>query len=241
MATQQGRPTATAQWELVRKCTWKLWTHVSPSYSCSHKWNCILLPIHNQSMPTTQPNITYTTFPATTAGSTCSTIRQRIYQKKKYGRVSRTCPNCDNDKNKGLTRIEKQHICHYSGCGKTYEKPCQLLDHLRWHMDEKLYICNWLSCGKRFITLQKPQQHRYVHPSEKKYVCKECSNKFKCRVYLIRHQKKQEKQLLISNFSGYDQSQLDVTKSINHTFINLTRRNIYTCNYYRYKDERCST
>ena len=94
-------------------------------------------------------------------------------------------------------------------------------------MDEKLYICNWLSCGKRFITLQKPQQHRYVHPSEKKYVCKECSNKFKCRVYLIRHQKKQEKQLLISNFSGYDQSQLDVTKSINHTFINLTSRNMY--------------
>ena len=68
---------------VVKKYTWKLWTHVSPSYSCSHKWNCIPLPIHNQSMPTTQPNIIYKIFPTTTAGSTCSTNRHRVCQRKK--------------------------------------------------------------------------------------------------------------------------------------------------------------
>ena len=103
-----------------------------------------------------------------------------------HRRVPCTCPNCEN-RNKGLSRIEKRHICHYSGCGKAFVYPYQLQNHLRQHSGEKPFICNWLSCGKRFMSFRVLQQHRHTHTSEKKYVCKVCSKKFKQKCHMMQH------------------------------------------------------
>ena len=116
---------------------------------------------------------------------------------KYHSRVPCTCPNCSNGvndvRNQDQTIKEKQHICHYPGCGKVFKWPTLLLVHLRRYSGEKQFICNWLSCGKRFVTLKELQQHRYIHTSENSYVCEECSKKFKCRAYLKQHAKTHKK------------------------------------------------
>ena len=108
-------------------------------------------------------------------------------------RVPCTCPNCVDDvngiSNQDRTVTQKQHICHYPGCGKVFIKQQTLLVHLRRHRGEKLYICNWSSCGKKFVTNSELKQHRLIHTGEKKYVCKECSKRFIRKDYLEKHTK----------------------------------------------------
>ena len=106
-------------------------------------------------------------------------------------RVPCTCPNCVDDvngiSNQDRTVTQKQHICHYPGCGKVFMKQHKLLVHLRRHRGEKLFICNWSSCGKKFVTNNDLQRHRLIHIGEKKYVCKECSKSFIRSDHLSRH------------------------------------------------------
>ena len=123
-------------------------------------------------------------------GQSAQVIGTGSATRKKCHCVPCTCLNCDNNRNNCLSRVEKRHICHYSGCGKAFVKPSQLLNHLRQHRGEKLFICNWLSCGKSFISFDALQQHRHTHTPEKKYslhVCKVCSKEFKWKSRMMQH------------------------------------------------------
>ena len=107
--------------------------------------------------------------------------------------MSDTCPNPANSVN-GVRNLdqaekEKQHICYYPGCGKTFEKSSRLLVHQRRHRNKRLHICNWSSCGKRFFTPSDLRRHICIHTDERKYVCKVCSKKFLRSDHLSLHVK----------------------------------------------------
>ena len=111
----------------------------------------------------------------------------------KVQRVACTCPNCVNGMNKiknqdGSTK-KKQHVCHFAGCKKAFEKPSLLQVHVRRHTGERPYVCNWLLCGKRFAGADGLWRHKQTHNGKKKFVCKDCSKRFMRIDYLRKHEK----------------------------------------------------
>ena len=105
--------------------------------------------------------------------------------------VACTCPNCQNGQNVKSSKegapSKKQHVCHYSKCGKIYEKTSHLRAHLCWHTGERPFHCTWLYCLKQFTRSDELKRHLRTHTGEKRFVCTECSKRFMRREHLSKH------------------------------------------------------
>lgn len=117
-------------------------------------------------------------------------------KKVRRARVSCTCPNCvnglNNIKYQDETSKKKQHICHYPGCNKVYERVPRLHDHLRrQHTGERPYVCNWPFCTKKFTRSDELLRHRRTHTGDKRYKCKLYSKQFTRSDHLRQHMETQ--------------------------------------------------
>ena len=106
-------------------------------------------------------------------------------------RFACTCPKCQNGQNVKSSKegapSKKQHVCHYSKCGKSYEKTSDLRAHLCWHTGERPFHCTWLYCLKQFTRSSELKRHLRTHTGEKRFVCTECSKRFMRRDHLSKH------------------------------------------------------
>ena len=102
-----------------------------------------------------------------------------------------TCPNCASGLNSRTKK--RQHVCHYTACGKVYGKVSDLRVHLRWHTGERPFLCPWLSCGKKFPRSDEMQRHLRTHTGEKRFQCNECGKRFIRSDHLNQHIKTHRK------------------------------------------------
>ena len=159
---------------------------------------------------------------------------------RKMRRVACTCPNCkDGDGNRTGDGKKKQHICHFTECGKVYGKTSHLRAHLRWHAGERPFACTWLFCGKRFTRSDELQRHRRTHTGqlvsrtkffsklilfvllvlgEKRFQCGECSKRFMRSDHLSKHLKTHQ-----AKKQGSDSHSKDTDESDGNTSLSLTQ------------------
>ena len=111
----------------------------------------------------------------------------------KRQRTRCTCPTCqDIRKNGAPVGIKKTHICHWSGCGKTYNNVSNLKRHVQKHTGEMPYVCECpiafeKICGKRFLTSSELKRHYRIHTGERRYQCTECDKRFTRSDHLKKH------------------------------------------------------
>nr|XP_014436964.1 transcription factor IIIA [Pelodiscus sinensis] len=111
--------------------------------------------------------------------------------------------------------LQKQYICDYEGCSKSFRKHQQLKVHHCQHTSEPFFKCNHEGCGKHFPTPSRLKRHEKIHEGyackkdncsfvgktwtehlkhvkdshAEPVVCDVCSKTFKRKDYLRQHQK----------------------------------------------------
>lgn len=114
-----------------------------------------------------------------------------------------SCPNCridDNERGKKIVdpKIKRLHYCE--NCGKIFEYPSNLANHVKSHTDERPFVCKWPSCFKKFKHKYDFNRHMLVHNGEKNFKCDYCEYKTAIKSHLKNHIKVHEKASSRINF-----------------------------------------
>jgi len=82
------------------------------------------------------------------------------------------CPNCQD------VNGADGHICHFSKCGKTFNKICHLESHLRNHIGARPYQCPEPGCGAKFVRSDELKRHSWAHNPTSRFTCQVCDKRF---------------------------------------------------------------
>uniref|UniRef100_A0ABZ3NNS5 Transcription factor IIIA n=1 Tax=Pongo abelii TaxID=9601 RepID=A0ABZ3NNS5_PONAB len=90
---------------------------------------------------------------------------------------------------------QKQYICGFEDCKKTFKKHQQLKIHQCQHTNEPLFKCTQEGCGKHFASPSKLKRHAKAHEG---YVCqKGCSFVAKTWTELLKHVRETHKEEIL--------------------------------------------
>ena len=104
----------------------------------------------------------------------------------------------------------KTHLCTYAGCGKAFNRPAKVAQHIRSHTNSRPFICPYTPCTKDFLRQSHLKHHiKSVHSNVRDYVCewKGCGKGFVTATRLKRHHAAHEgRKNFICNFDGCGQA-----------------------------------
>ncbi|KAL1954980.1 hypothetical protein VTO42DRAFT_387 [Malbranchea cinnamomea] len=84
----------------------------------------------------------------------------------------------------------KTHLCPFENCGKAFNRPARLAEHIRSHKNERIFKCNHENCDKTFLRASHLNHHvKSAHTSIRDYVCDRegCGKSFVTGSRLRRH------------------------------------------------------
>ncbi|ORZ37849.1 hypothetical protein BCR44DRAFT_128280, partial [Catenaria anguillulae PL171] len=75
--------------------------------------------------------------------------------------------------------LEKKYVCDHPGCGKAFDRPFNLRQHIRTHNGERPFPCD--KCDKAFSRAHDLKRHMMaIHDNNKPFRCLRCGHRF-CR------------------------------------------------------------
>ncbi|XP_037382705.1 transcription factor IIIA [Talpa occidentalis] len=120
---------------------------------------------------------------------------------------------------------QKQYVCGFEGCKKTFKKHQQLKIHQCQHTNESLFKCTHEGCGKDFATPSRLKRHRKVHEG---YKCqKDCSFVAKTWTELLKHGREAHKEEIICEVCQKTFKRKDYLKQ--HMKTHATERTVCRC------------
>ncbi|KAG8511317.1 Transcription factor IIIA, partial [Galemys pyrenaicus] len=120
---------------------------------------------------------------------------------------------------------QKQYVCDFEGCKKTFKKHQQLKIHQCQHTNESPFKCTHEGCGKDFATPSRLKRHRKVHEG---YKCqKDCSFVAKTWTELLKHVREAHKEEIICEVCQKTFKRKDYLKQ--HMKTHATERTVYRC------------
>lgn len=88
-----------------------------------------------------------------------------------------------------LYRCENASSCGELSCGAMFSDISKCYDHLRSHSHERQLICYFEGCGKTFTQRGNLRRHINTHLGVKKFGCSRCGRRFGNSFNLERHAK----------------------------------------------------
>ncbi len=83
----------------------------------------------------------------------------------------------------GSNKNQNKNCCHI--CGKSFNLPFHLREHLERHQDVRRFKCDF--CEKGFNSKSNLRQHRSIHLNERKFQCHLCEKAFNLKIGLNQH------------------------------------------------------
>lgn len=86
-----------------------------------------------------------------------------------------------------------RQFCGVPNCGRSFDRPAKLREHLRTHNDERPFECD--KCGKAFAKKKHLDVHKLSHLDSKPHVCPQCGAGRSTKQQLERHLKTHDSQV----------------------------------------------
>uniref|UniRef100_A0A5F9DSS9 Transcription factor IIIA n=1 Tax=Oryctolagus cuniculus TaxID=9986 RepID=A0A5F9DSS9_RABIT len=120
---------------------------------------------------------------------------------------------------------QKQYVCGFEGCQKTFRKHQQLKTHQSQHTNEPPFKCAQEGCGKHFASPSRLKRHAKVHEG---YTCqKGCSFVAKTWTELLKHTREAHKEVTTCEVCQKTFKRKDYLKQ--HMKTHAPARDVYRC------------